>query len=442
MTNDTGDETRTGRETPAGPEESAERRGERITQQLAQQWAAIRAEKRAAARPASVTTGPTNFNRAEVPWGLDLAAAWSWRFLVIAGAGYIIAWTVARFAVVTVPVAVALLVAALVSPLVTGMVRVGLPRGPSTLLAVIATLGLVSVLLTFAGQQVVEGFSDLADQVVQGLEQIRSWLKDGPLEASDSQINDYIGQVQTAIADWSRNGAVDQAAGIGSAIGHITAGFFIVLFAMYFFLADGERIWSWTVRLTPRAARHYVDSSGRVAWVSLTQFVRATVVVAFVDAVGITLVAWWLDVPFVLAIGVLVFLGAFVPLIGATVAGGVAVLVALVDQGPLTALFMLIGVIVVQQIEGNILQPFLMGRFVAVHPLGVIIAIACGLLVAGVGGALIAVPLVAAVNAVVLHLADRSDPTQIAVSEAEQNLMEPDEPSVQEPSDDESLEQS
>src|SRR5690606_11266362 len=150
---------------------------------------------------------------------------------------------------------------------------------------------------------------------------------------------DYIGQVQTAIADWSRNGAVDQAAGIGSAIGHITAGFFIVLFAMYFFLADGERIWSWTVRLTPRAARHYVDSSGRVAWVSLTQFVRATVVVAFVDAVGITLVAWWLDVPFVLAIGVLVFLGAFVPLIGATVAGGVAVLVALVDQGPLTALF-------------------------------------------------------------------------------------------------------
>ena len=389
-----------------------------------------------------VAAGTSNFSRAQVPWGLDLAAAWSWRFLVIAAAGYVILWLLAKFAVVAFPLAIALLLAALLSPMVRAARRIGMPRPLASVLSVAVTLSAVGALLTFAGQQVANGITDLADQVVQGLDEIRAWLRDGPLNASDSQINDYIGQVQTAIADWSRNGAVDQAAGIGSAIGHITAGFFIVLFAMYFFLADGERIWSWTVRLTPRAARHYVDSSGRVAWVSLTQFVRATVVVAFVDAVGITLVAWWLDVPFVLAIGVLVFLGAFVPLIGATVAGGVAVLVALVDQGPLTALFMLIGVIVVQQIEGNILQPFLMGRFVAVHPLGVIIAIACGLLVAGVGGALIAVPLVAAVNAVVLHLADRSDPTQIAVSEAEQNLMEPDEPSVQEPSDDESLEQS
>lgn len=389
-----------------------------------------------------VAAGTSNFSRAQVPWGLDLAAAWSWRFLVIAAAGYVILWLLAKFAVVAFPLAIALLLAALLSPMVRAARRIGMPRPLASVLSVAVTISAVGALLTFAGQQVVNGITDLADQVVRGLDEIRAWLRDGPLNASDSQINDYIGQVQTAIADWSRNGAVDQAAGIGSAIGHITAGFFIVLFAMYFFLADGERIWSWTVRLTPRAARHYVDSSGRVAWVSLTQFVRATVVVAFVDAVGITLVAWWLDVPFVLAIGVLVFLGAFVPLIGATVAGGVAVLVALVDQGPLTALFMLIGVIVVQQIEGNILQPFLMGRFVAVHPLGVIIAIACGLLVAGVGGALIAVPLVAAVNAVVLHLADRSDPTQIAVSEAEQNLMEPDEPSVQEPSDDESLEQS
>ncbi len=117
------------------------------------------------------------------------------------------------------------------------------------------------------------------------------------------------------------------------------------------------------------------------------------------------LVAAVLGVPFVLAIGVLVFLGAFVPMIGATIAGTVAVLVALVDQGPLTALFMLAGVIVVQQIEGHVLQPFLMGRFVSVHPLGVILAIGCGVLVAGVAGALIAVPFAAAVNAVVQHLA-------------------------------------
>ena len=189
----------------------------------------------------------------------------------------------------------------------------------------------------------------------------------------------------------------------------MVAGFFIVLFSTYFFLADGERIWSWLVRIAPRAARERVDASGRVAWVSLTQFVRATVLVALVDAIGIMLVAVFLGVPFVVAIGVLVFLGAFVPMIGATIAGTVAILVALVDQGPWTALLMLGGVILVQQIEGHVLQPFLMGRFVSLHPLGVIVAIGCGVLVAGIAGALVAVPLAAAGNAVAQHLSSYTD---------------------------------
>jgi predicted PurR-regulated permease PerM len=196
---------------------------------------------------------------------------------------------------------------------------------------------------------------------------------------------------------------------VGTAVGHVVAGFFIVLFSTYFFLSDGERIWSWLVRIAPRAARERVDASGRVAWVSLTQFVRATVLVALADAIGIMVVAAVLGVPFVVAIGVLVFLGAFVPMIGATVAGTVAVLVALVDQGPWTAVLMLGGVILVQQIEGHILQPFLMGRFVSLHPLGVIVAIGCGVLVAGIAGALIAVPLAAAGNAVAQHLASYTE---------------------------------
>jgi len=196
---------------------------------------------------------------------------------------------------------------------------------------------------------------------------------------------------------------------VGTALGHAVAGFFIVLFSTYFFLADGSRIWAWTVRLAPRAARQRMDDSGWVAWSSLTKFVRATVLVAAVDSIGIMLVAVILGVPFVLAIGVLVFLGAFVPMVGATVAGTVAILVALVDQGPLTALLMLGGVILVQQIEGHVLQPFLMGRFVSLHPLGVILAIGCGVLVAGIVGALIAVPLAASLNAVVQHLASHTD---------------------------------
>ncbi|WP_426241800.1 AI-2E family transporter [Nocardioides sp. LHG3406-4] len=384
-----------------------DRLADRLTQQLTSQLALLRAERRS--RPAPIATGPSNYSRAQVPWGLDLAAAWGWRFLVIAGAGYLIARTLGTFGLVTLPLVIALLITALVSPIVRGLVSIGLPRGLASLLVVISGIAFVALLLTFAGQQVANGASDLAEQVVKGLDEIKAWLRDGPLNASDSQINDYIDEAQRQISERTRDGEfVGQVTEFGTALGHVAAGFFIILFSTYFFLADGDRIWSWIVRIAPRAAREHVDGSGRVAWISLTQFVRATVLVALVDAAGIMIVAAVLGVPFVLAIGVLVFLGSFIPMVGATVAGTVAVLVALVDQGPLTALLMLGGVVLVQQIEGHVLQPFLMGRFVSLHPLGVIVAIACGVIVAGIAGALIAVPLAAAGNAVVQHLASGS----------------------------------
>ncbi len=379
---------------------------ERLTQQFAQQWATAREERRPSPEPAPIPTGPSNLAPAQVPWGVDLAAAWAWRFLVIVAAGYLIARVLGFFAVITLPLVIALLIAALVTPVVAALHAIGVPRRLAAAFVVIGGIAFIAALLSFAGQQVAQGAADLADQVVRGLEEIRDWLQNGPLNASDSQINDVIQSAQEAITEQSREGgALSQVTEVGTAVGHVVAGFFIVLFSTFFFLADGERIWAWTVRLAPRAAREHVDGSGRVAWVSLTQFVRATVLVAAVDAIGIMIVAAVLGVPFVLAIGVLVFLGAFVPMIGATIAGTVAVLVALVAQGPITALFMLGGVIAVQQLEGHVLQPFLMGRFVRVHPLGVIVAIGCGVLVAGIAGALVAVPLAAAGNAVVQHLA-------------------------------------
>ena len=286
-----------------------------------------------------------------------------------------------------------------------------LPRALASILVVLLGIAIVGAMLTFAGNQVASGASDLASQSSKGLGEIRDWVKTGPLNASDSQINDYIAKAQNGLNDYASGDKVlGQVTEVGTALGHVFAGFFIVLFSTFFFLSDGRRIWSWVVRLAPRAARRRVDSSGRVAWISLTQFVRATVIVAAVDAIGIMIVAAVLQVPFVAAIGVLVFIGAFIPLVGATVAGSVAVLVALVDQGPVTALLMLGGVVIVQQLEAHVLQPFLMGRWVSVHPLGVIIAIAAGVLVGGVAGALVAVPFAAAANAVALHLASQSHP--------------------------------
>ncbi len=381
---------------------------ERLTQ-LAQQWAALRADRRP--EPITITTGSSNLSRAQVPWGLDVAAAWSWRLLIIAGAVYGLAWVLAYLAVITMPLAISLLIAALAGPAVGWLRRLGVPRGLGAGIVVILGVTTVGLLLTYVGQQVAAGAQDLADSVVEGLGQVTDWLRNGPLDLSASQLNGWIESTQRAITENSRDGsAVTRLTELGTALGHVFAGFFIVLFSTYFFLADGARIWAWLVRLAPRAARTHVDASGRVAWVSLTQFVRATVLVALADAIGVMIVAAALGVPFVVAIGVLVFLGAFVPMVGATIAGSVAILVALVDQGPITALVMFGGVILVQQIEGHVLQPFLMGRFVSVHPLGVIVAIGCGVLVAGVAGALIAVPLVAAVNAVANHLAHNGEP--------------------------------
>jgi len=381
---------------------------DRFAERFAAQWSQVRAERRRVVVEPSIEAGPSNVRRADVPWAVDLAAAWSWRFLVIVAAGYAVAWTLARFSVVSLPLAIALLITALAAPLVELGDRVGLNRKLSSAIVVLGGLAIVGLLLTFVGTQVAQGFNDLAKQVVGGLGEIRDWLRDGPLQASDRQINDYTKAAQDLVTS-SNEQIVSRLTEVGTTIGHIVAGFFIILFSSFFFLADGDRIWAWVVRLFPRAARLRTDTSGKVAWKSLTQFVRATVLVAFVDAVGIMLVALALKLPLVPAIGVLVFLGSFIPMIGATLSGSVAVLVALVSQGPIVALLMLAGVIVVQQIEAHVLQPFLLGRFVSVHPLGVIVAIACGVLVAGIAGALIAVPLVAALNAVAQHLANYTE---------------------------------
>ncbi|HEX5090089.1 MAG TPA: AI-2E family transporter [Nocardioides sp.] len=408
---------------PAGLDDAAEHR-EGVAARLAHQWAAMRRQERRP-EPVEIAAGTSNFSRAEVPYGLDLAAAWSWRLIIIAGAVYLLWYVVSYLAVLVIPVVVALLISALVAPVVDWLERNHVRRSFGSIVVVLFTLGVIASLLIFAGQQVANGASDLADSTVEGLQKIKDWLQTGPLHASDSQINDYIQKIQDAIsAQTQEGGIVGKVTEVGSAVGHVLAGFFIVLFSTYFFLSDGERIWAWVVRLSPRAARERVDSSGRVAWISLTQFVRATVIVAATDAILIGLGAVILGVPFSLAIGVLVFLGAFVPIVGATVAGTVAVLVALVDQGLVTALIMLAVVIGVQQLEGHVLQPFLMGRWVSVHPLGVILAIGAGVLTAGVAGALVAVPLAAAANAVVQHLAAYTEPGDDPVEELEEDYVE------------------
>ena len=419
------------RRSPAGRRSrvSSREATEGFASRLYQQWNQLREDRQEQlASPVPVAAAPEEV-RSTIPFGVELAASWAWRILVIIAAGYVLVRALGFLELVVVPVVIALLISALVVPIVGALERVGVRRSISALLVVIAVIAIVGAMLSFAGSQVASGASDLANQASQGLGEIRHWLKTGPLHASDNQIDDWINRAQKALADWgSAQGSnpVSKVTEVGGVAADVLAGLFIVLFSTYFFLAEGEDIWRWVVKLSPRAARNRVDSSGRVAWVSLTQFTRATVIVAAVDSVGIMIVAAVLGVPFVAAIGVLVFLGAFVPLIGAFVAGTVAVLVALVDQGIVTALIMLGGVVLVQQLEAHGLQPFLMGRWVRVHPLAVILAIATGVLVAGVAGALVAVPLAAALNAVVQHLAAEAEMSERRAEAATEEGMDAD----------------
>lgn len=347
----------------------------------------------------------TENSRYDVPIGVEIAAQWSWRLIVITITGLGLLWVVRFFSEITVPLAIALLGTALAAGAVDWLDRRGVPRLVAALVVVIGLLSIFFGALYVVGLQVASQFTDLRTKVLAGISDLQDWLYNGPLGLTDSQVQGYVDRLQEAVSNVGSSTAFDTAAAVGTSLTHFVAGFFIALFAMFFFLFEGERIWAFIVIFFPAGARERAHSSGVEAWHNLTSFVRATVLVALVDAIGISLGASLLGVPLALGIGVLVFLGAFVPLIGAAVSGFIAVVVALVALGPVKALFMLLVVVAVQQLEAHVLQPFLMGRFVAVHPLAIILAIAAGVTVAGVVGALVAVPLTAALNGVVRHLA-------------------------------------
>ena len=350
---------------------------------------------------AEPVTSPTRPAEREsfVPPLLRAASEWTWRLLVV-GAGLIAVFLMlGYFSQIIVPLAIGLLLCALLSSVHRRLARI-MPRAAAAAVTVIGTLLVILALLTLVGSQITGGMNDMARQVSEGIQQVRDYIRNN-LGISDDQLGDYVEQARQWLSS-ANLGSRLSAAGVTA--GHFIAGIFIALFSLFFFLYDGPRIWAYLVRLFPRTARPHVDSSGAVAWEQLTHYVRATVLVAAVDAVGITAGALILRVPFALAIGVLVFLLSFIPIVGALLSGAVAVLIALVAQGPVTALIMLAVVIGVQQLESHVLQPFILGRSVRIHPVAVIAAIATGAILAGIVGTLVAVPVLAVVKAVANHL--------------------------------------
>ncbi|GAA1882899.1 AI-2E family transporter [Asanoa iriomotensis] len=320
-------------------------------------------------------------------------------------AAYLLFRVIGVLRIVLIPVVVAILLAALLEPVAAAMRRRGMNRSLAAALVLIGGLIVVFGGLSLIVQTFIAQFDDLSDQVGQGIDEVQTWLANSPLHISQSQVSDAIEQLQRQFMD-NRDSLATGALSTATTIGEVATGVLLALFTLFFYLRDGESIWTFLCRLLPRGARVPVARAGHYSWHTLVSYVRATVLVALIDAVGIGIGLAVMGIPLALPLAALVFLGAFIPVIGATVSGAVAVLVALVTQGPISALIVLAIVIGVQQLEGHVLQPLIMGRAVALHPLAVILAIATGVVVGGIVGGLVAVPILAVGNTAVRYLAD------------------------------------
>ncbi|WP_295122382.1 AI-2E family transporter [uncultured Leifsonia sp.] len=338
-----------------------------------------------------------------LPRGVRLAGAWSWRLLVIGAVIAVAIFLIVQLRLIVVPVLIAVLVAALLVPFKDFLRR---HRWPSWLAIVTALLTLIVVvggLFYLAIWQVTRQSQALQTQSVAAFDQFRAWLTTGPLGLTPDQIDSAFQSIWTSIQQDSQV-FISGALSIGSTLGHVLTGALLTLFSVLFILIDGRSIWGWIVRIFPKNARGAVDGAGREGWTTLRNFAKVQVLVASIDALGIGLGAFFLGLPLVIPIAVLVFLGSFIPIVGAVITGALAVFIALVFKGWVFALIMLGIVLLVQQIEGHVLQPLIMGTAVKVHPLAVVLAVAAGSLLAGIPGALFAVPFVAVLNVMVHYV--------------------------------------
>ncbi|MEU2287920.1 AI-2E family transporter [Streptomyces sp. NPDC013178] len=350
-----------------------------------------------------------------VPWGVRVAAEAGWRLLVLAGTVWVLMKVISAVQLVVLAFVVALLLTALLEPTVARLKRLGVPRGPATALTAILGFVVIGLMGWFVTWQVMENIDNLSDQVQDGIEDLRRWLLNSPFHVTDKQINAIAKNLREAVGantDEITSAGLEGVTVVVEALTGILLAFFSTLFLLY----DGKRIWQWFLKLVPAAARPGVAGAGPRAWATLTAYVRGTVIVALIDAIFIGLGIYFLDVPMAVPLAVFIFLFSFIPLVGAVASGALAVVVALVTQGVFSAVMTLVVVLAVQQIEGHILQPFILGRAVRVHPLAVVLAVASGGMVAGIGGAVVAVPLVAVTNTVVayLHAYSREPAARIA----------------------------
>jgi predicted PurR-regulated permease PerM len=343
-----------------------------------------------------------------VPPVLTTAAAWSWRLIVIGIVLYAVAHVIGALRLVVLPCAVALLLCALLHP-ITERLRRWMPSLAATWLTMLLALGVLGGVGTFVGIQANDQFPYLVDRIQHTAKQAQNWLVTGPFHLKNSQLQSAVDELLKQLQQ--QRGKVLGTVFTGATVaGEVIASIVFVFFVTFFLLKDGRGIWNWLISGFGQYRERF-DRAGRASWETLSQYVHGTVIVAAIHSVVIAVVLVIMGVPLVAPLAVIVFFGSFIPIVGILVAGAVAVLVVFSVKGGIAALVFLGILVLEQQLEGHVLQPLVVGRWVRFHPLAIILAITVGGVVAGIPGAAVAVPTAAVIYRAIPALRGSPEPT-------------------------------
>ena len=346
-----------------------------------------------------------NQNAPQIPQALQNAAGVTWRILVLLAGLVVVGLILGRIFPVVMALFLALLVTAWTSPLMNLLNRF-LPKVIAMILSLLLIVAAIVTILFIVVRSSISESSKLVASLKSGLTEIRSWLKDGPLAMTDEAIDSLFTQAE----NWGTNvakGVLSSAAGEASNLGTVIIAGSVFLFGVIFFLLTPQQIWNWVISWLPRSMQGSVNTSGDIAWGAISGYARGIVIIALADATLVFIGLTILQVPLAPALAAVVFLGAFIPVIGAPIATFFAAVVALAERGPLIAVLVILLTVVVGSFDGDVLQPLVMGKAVSLHPLAIIFAIAAGSITLGIVGALIAVPIAGAIYGVAKFVTNR-----------------------------------
>lgn len=356
-----------------------------------------------------------------VPLWLRIGAAFSWRLLLVAVTAVVAVLVVDRLHLVFLPVIAALLLATFLEPPTDWLERAGFPRALAALTSLVGGIAVLAGIAAAIGPPMVDATDDLGDEVTDAIDAAQEWLIEGPLDLSQEQIADTVNRAADQLRE-NVGTITDRLISGAVIVVEVIAGLLLTVVLLFFFLKDGRRMWAWFLGLFDRR-RADVDQLGRRAWGTLGGYIRGITAVATIDALFIGLALVIIGVPLVLPLVVITFFGAYIPIVGAFVSGLLAVLVALASLGLFEALLVLASIVAVQQLEGNVLQPVIVGRSVELHPVVILLGVTGGAVLYGIVGAFLAIPLVAVASSMLAYAreqrVDEGDRGQLELGERE-----------------------